>query len=244
MLDIIICEDNIMQRRKNESIIKNKLTSLKLPINIVLSTGNSEGVVNYLKNNLEKSFIYFLDVDLGTESDGIRLAQEIRTYDEKGYIIFITSHAELSFLTYKYKVQAFDYILKFDDKALENRITECLSGAYNDYHNVNEKENISINLGNRIGKFSFDEILFFETTEINHKLRIHTFKGFFEFYGKMRDIEAILPPYFYKCHRSYLVNTTKIKLFDKKNKIIYMINDETCYNSKLYQKGLIEKCLI
>ncbi|MBU3092400.1 LytTR family DNA-binding domain-containing protein [Clostridium sp. CM028] len=246
MLDIIICEDNEMQREKIECIIKNKLIDLKLDLKIVLSADNSKDVVNHLKNNIEKSFIYFLDVDLGTKSNGIDLAKEIRNYDTKGYIVFITSHAELSFLTFKYKVRAFDYILKFDDEALKSSISECLSGAYNNYKNVNvkEKEVISINLVNRIENFLFNEILFFETADIGHKLRGHTTNGHFEFYGKMKDLEAKLPSYFYKCHRSYIVNTTKIKFFDKKNKTIYMINDEICYSSALYLKGLIKKCLI
>lgn len=245
MLEIIICEDNIIQRKKIESIIKNELEILKFALNIELSTGNCKDVVDYLKNNLKKYFIYFLDVDLGTELDGIELAKEIRTYDKKGYIVFITSHSELSFLTFKYKVQAFDYILKSDDNTLKNSICECLSEVYTDYQKINIiKKNISINLGNRIQKFEFNEILFFETTEIEHKLRVHTIKGYFEFYGKMKEIEAKLPTYFYKCHRSYLVNTIKIKLIDKKNKIIYMVNDEICYSSILYVKGLIKKCLL
>ena len=246
MLDIIICEDNIMQRNKIESIIKNKLLILKLPLNVVLSTGCCSDVVNYLNNNQEKSFIYFLDVDLGNQSDGLELAKKIRVYDKKGYIVFITSHAELSFLTFKYKVQAFDYILKSDDISLENSINECLDEVYMDYQKVNIiKKDISINLGNRIQVFILNEILFFETTEIEHKLRIHTITGHFEFYGKMKDIEAKLPTtYFYKAHRSYIVNITKIKLIDRKNKIIYMINDEICYCSILYLKGLIKKCLL
>lgn len=246
MLNIIVCEDNDMQREKIESIIKNELIDLKLDLKIVLSADNSKDVVNHLKNNIEKNFIYFLDVDLGTKLNGIDLAKEIRNYDTKGYIVFITSHAELSYLTYKHKVQAFDYILKFDEKALKSGISECLSGAYNNYKNINvkEKEVISINLVNRIENFLFNEILFFETADIGHKLRGHTINGHFEFYGKMKDIEAKLPAYFYKCHRSYIVNTTKIKFFDKKNKTIYMINDEICYSSALYLKGLIKKCLI
>ncbi|MBW9154623.1 LytTR family DNA-binding domain-containing protein [Clostridium estertheticum] len=245
MLDIILCEDNIIQKKKIEIIIKNELLNLGLDLKLVLSTDNAKDVVNYLGNNLEKNFIYFLDIDLGTKSNGVDLAKEIRNYDSRGYIIFITSHAELSFLTFKYKVQAFDYILKFDEKVLKSRIAECLIGAVKDYKNIiiRERQTISINLGNRIENFQFNEILFFETTEIDHKLRIHTIEGHYEFYGKIKDIATKLPSYFYKSHRSYIINTTKIKSFDKKNKTIYMINDEQCSISILYLKGLIKKGL-
>jgi len=246
MLDIIICEDNAMQRKKLEGIIKDELINLKLGLNIVLSTESPMDVVKHLKNNLDKDFIYFLDVDLGNELNGVELAKEIRSYDSKGYIVFITSHAELALLPYKYKVQAFDFILKFDEMVLTSSISGCLSEAFKDYQNINsrEKKSIPIDLGNRIQNFEFEEILFFETTCIDHKLRLHTIKGQFEFYGRMKDLEIKLPSYFYKSHRSYIVNTTKVKSFEKEKKIIYMVNGEQCYVSILYLKGLIKKCLI
>jgi len=242
MLDIIICEDNGMERSKIESIIKEEIVNLINGTNIALSTDNPKDVINYLKKNLGKCFIYFLDVELVNELNGIELAKVIRNYDSKGYIVFITSHAEFSLLTFKYKVQAFDYILKSDNKGLQSSILDCLNEAYKDYKSIDilEKEKISINLGNRIEKFPFEEIMFFETTKVNHKLCIHTIKGHFEFYGKMKDLEDELPSFFYKAHRSYLVNTTKIKSFDKTNKTIYMVNDEACYASLLYLKGLIK----
>ena len=52
--------------------------------------------------------------DLGADINGINLGEEIRQLDPTGYIIFITTHAELSHLTFKYKVEALDYIIKDD----------------------------------------------------------------------------------------------------------------------------------
>lgn len=238
MLDIIICEDDNIQRKKIESIIKDEVINLKLDSKIELSTSNSQSVINHLSAN--KSFIYFLDVELNEDINGIELGKIIRKYDSKGYIIFITSHTELSNLTFKYKVQALDYISKLDTVTFRSNISECLIEAYKDYENncINEKNLIEIDVGNRIIKFSYDEILFFETTVVNHKLRLHTKTGYFEFYGKMKDLEVKLPIYFNKTHRSYLVNTNNIKSINKKTYIISMVNDENCYASAQYLKGL------
>lgn len=248
MLDIIICEDNSHQRKLIENIIKETLINLKYDSNVDLSTNNPLDVINYVKINKEKSFIYFLDVDLNDKVNGVMLAKSIREYDSKGYIIFITSHVELSFLTFQYKVQALDYIIKSDTQSLKNKIIECLIVAYNDYQNmsfnVNEKNTIPINFGNKIINFDLNEILFFETTSVDHKLRIHTYKGQFDFYGKMKDIEVNVSSNYYRTHRSYLVNTTKIKSIDRFALMINMINDETCYVAARYIKGLIKKCLI
>lgn len=242
MLNIIICEDSATQRKQIKSIIETELTKLKLDLTIDLSTDNIKEVIDYVKNNAQKSFIYFLDVDLGAEINGIELAKNIRNYDSKGYIVFITSHSELSLLTFQYKVQALDYIVKGDTNRLRNSINECLLTAYNDYDNLNKKEQsiITIDLGNRVMKFDLAEILFFQTTEVDHKLRIHTLEGYFEFYGTMKEIEKQIFSGYYKTHRSCLVNTKKIKYIDKENHTIIMVNNETCYVSTRLMKGLLK----
>ncbi|MBU3093331.1 LytTR family DNA-binding domain-containing protein [Clostridium sp. CM028] len=245
MLGIIICEDNEHQKKQIENIIKDELINLKIDLEIELSTRKYEEVIAYVKSNKERIFIYFLDVDLKDQISGIELAKIIRKYDSKGYIVFITAHSEMSLLTFKYKVQALDYILKGDIKSIKNKINECILESCNDYNknNTKEKVTIAINLGNRITNFSLCDMLFFETTTITHKLRLHTNNGQFEFYGKLKDFEVELNSCFYKAHKSYLVNITNINSIDKQNRIIYFVNDETCFVSAMYLKGLIKKCL-
>ncbi|WP_241960035.1 PfkB family carbohydrate kinase, partial [Staphylococcus gallinarum] len=41
-----------------------------------------------------------------------KLASEIRKHDPVGNIIFVTSHSELTYLTFVYKVAAMDFIFK------------------------------------------------------------------------------------------------------------------------------------
>ena len=106
------------------------------------------------------------------------------------------------------------------------------------------KPTISINLGNRISKFFLCDILFFETTNIDHKLKLHTINGQFDFYGKLKHFEVQLNTGFYKAHKSFLVNIATISSIDKVNRIIHFVNDETCFVSAMYLKGLIKKCLI
>lgn len=246
MLSIIICEDNKIQLKQIQNIIEEELVNLKIDIFVELSTDNPGDVINYVRKNKDRSFIYFLDVDLNADINGIELAKNIREYDLRGYIVFITSHVEFSFLTFKYKVQAFDYILKVDDSILRENIYKCLLEIENNYKKINadKRKSMPIKIGSKITNFNMDEILFFETTEIDHKLRMHTEKGVFEFYGRLKDIESQVSTDYYKSHRSYLVNTNKIKAIDKKDLIIHMVNDDTCLVSKRYLKGLISICIL
>lgn len=245
MLDIIICEDNNYQRKVIEDIIINQLKKLNLEISIALTTDNPDDVIKYVKDCKVKPFIYFLDVELKSEINGIELAKKIRKYDPMGYIVFVTSHAELTLLTFEYKVQAMDYIAKNDLNKMENKINECIKEAYNDYKSSSVKTGpIQINVGNKVIYFNSDDILFFETTDKNHRIRIHTKDETIEFHGTLKEIEEVLPDSYYKPHRSYLVNTKKIKCIDKKELIIHMTNNETCYIALRYLNGLLKKCSI
>jgi two-component system response regulator AgrA len=239
-MEVIICEDNNIQRAELESIIIEEINSSNLDINITLSASNSKEIIEYVSKAENKNFIYFLDVELNDYINGIELAHIIRKYDPKGCIVFVTSHAELTLLTFEYKVQAMDYILKYNVKNLKSKISECLIEAYNNCEKVNhiEKRYISIDVGNKVVNFNLDDILFFETDK-DHRIRIHAFNEQIEFYCSLKKIEELTPPYFYKVHRSYIVNIRNIKSINKNELTIEMVNGDSCYISKRYMKGLL-----
>lgn len=242
MVNIIICEDNSAQRKQLEEIITKEISSFRSDLYIALSTSNPKEIIKYILDfKGSKDFIYFLDVELNGNINGIELASIIRKYDLKGYIIFVTSHPELTLLTFKYKVQAMDYILKFNLKDLETRIIECLKEAYSNFKKLDniEKKYITLDIGNEVINLQPDEILFFETYE-DHRIRLHTFNEIIEFYCSLSKIKTLLPQYFYKCHRSYIVNIKNIRSIDKHTLTIYMNNGDKCYVSKHYIKDMLK----
>ena len=108
MLNIVICEDNNIQRSTIEKFIKNSIAKNDFSFRIKLSTNDPEVVLK----NIGNGDIYFLDVDLKNKINGFKLAERIRNIDSLGYIIFITTHSELTYLTFKYRVEAMDFIFK------------------------------------------------------------------------------------------------------------------------------------
>lgn len=242
MLEIIICEDDENQRNIMETIIKEEIEKGSLSTKVAFSTGNWKELISFLEKSEKSNFIYFLDVEIGKDINGIELGKKIREYDSIGYIIFVTSHYEMSLLTYKYKVRAMDYIIKDKAEVMSASIGSCIKEALKDYDNMHtrEKDDFQITQGSRIINISMENILFFETTMSNHKLRIHTIEGQIEFYGKMKDIEKKVPSSFYKIHRSFYINTKKIKEINKEKLIVKMINGEECYISRLSLKGFLE----
>lgn len=242
LLKIILCEDNEIQRSKFEKIIENISFKNKYDFSLGLSTESPKAVLRYVKNQKLIEGIYFLDIELAQDINGIELAKAIRKYDPRGYIIFITSHYELSLLTFEYKVQALDYIIKCDDAKIAEKIHASIDAAHkNSINNLLIDTKITINSGNRLINLKLDEIMFFETSSIHGKVRVHCISEQIEFYYTIKELLKILNDDFMKIHRSIIVNIKNIKELDKKSLMVRMVNDEICYISNTMINELIEK---
>lgn len=238
MLEVIICEDNSVHREKLCTIVNNTILRENLDLKITLSTGQPEDVINYVTSK-KLTGVYFLDVDLKNNINGIRLGEKIREVDPQGFIIFTTTHLEMSYLAFKYKVEAMDYVIK-DDDDFKARVEGCLLKACSTYYREEDtSDSLLINEDSRTIKIKLSDILFIETTGTSHKIRIHEENRQTEFYGNLKDIQEKLPSKFYRCHKSYIVNKDKISEIDKKSNKITMSNGEECFVSFRYMRGLL-----
>jgi two-component system response regulator AgrA len=156
-----------------------------------------------------------------------------------GYIIFTTTHLEMSYLAFKYKVEAMDYIIK-DDGDFKERVNSCILKSYSTYHKEGQNTHyIKVSTDTRIINVRLCDILFIETTGTAHKIRIHEEDRRIELYGNLKDIQEKITQNFYRCHKSYIVNKDKIREIDKKHNKIIMTNDEECCVSFRYMRGLL-----
>ena len=242
MLNVFICEDNTIERNKFKKIIKDIIMIENLDMDVSLSTGNPEDILSYLDNN-SVSGLYFLDIDLKNKINGLKLAEKIREYDPRGFIVFVTTHAEMSYLTFIYKVEAMDYIIKDNYPNIRKRIHECILNANKKFSSkvTDLQKNLTLKLEDKIISIEFDNILFIETSQTIHKIILHAKDRNIEFYSKMKDIEEKLDNRFYRCHRSYLINKDNIKEINKNERIVYMTNDEECLISTRLLKGLLRE---
>lgn len=242
MIKVFICEDNKKQREQFTEAIENIILIEDFDMEVALSTENPDDILAYLKDN-DVSGLYFLDVDLKSNINGIKLAELIREYDPRGFIVFVTTHAEMSYLTFIYKVEAMDYIIKDNYKNVKDRIHQCIINANKKYTSKATalQKNFNIKAKDKIINVEYDKILFFETSTIIHKVILHAIDRQIEFYANMKDIEDKLDDRFYRCHRSFLVNKNHIKEIDMHSRIIKMVNDETCLASTRLMKDLLKK---
>lgn len=123
MLSVAICDDEPAVCREIEELLAGQLVRADLDGNTrVFSDG--ESLVRAYERGEADFQIVFLDIKMQA-MNGISAAREIRSYDEKVLIVFITSSAEYVFRGYE--VKAFRYILKTElHQAFRKIFEECM----------------------------------------------------------------------------------------------------------------------
>ena len=241
MLNVYICEDDKKQLARITKAVENTILIEELDIKVVLSTTDPYEVLKHVECSTNTG-IYFLDVELNSSIDGIELASKIRNYDSRGFITFITTHPELSYLTFKYKVEALDYVVKGENENLEASIRNCILNANNKFLSTKRqmKKFFYAKCGQRILHIPYEEIVFFETASTPHKVILHTLNRRIEFYGHIGQVASDLDDRFYQCHKSYIINRDQITMVDKKKREIHLNGDNMCVASVRAIKGLYD----
>ena len=239
MLDIFVCEDHDAQRRTIVQTIQNTVLIEELDMQLALDAGDPYVLLEKVKAS-QNTGIYFLDIDLNSSMNGMKLAQQIRLFDPRGFIIFITAHSELSYMTFQYRVEAMDFVLKDNPAEAKVKIRECLLNAMERYTLQTNKAHkvYTIEAGGRKISVDYDDMFFFETSSNIHKVILHAKGRQIEFSSSIKKLTSTLSGNFVRCHRSFLVNKNNIKEVDAKNRIIYFTNGETCLMSTRMMKGL------
>ncbi|WP_314059525.1 LytTR family DNA-binding domain-containing protein [uncultured Vagococcus sp.] len=238
MVPIYICED---QRHYQEMLAKqiSQYCLIKAyDLKIISIANRPEETLDRLKENPQLG-IYFLDVDLKDKAmDGFQLGEAIRKLDPRGFIIYVTTHGDLSFETFNYRIEAMDYILKDEVKALPLRIRQCLDSVverlYDDQTDAGSY--FSIKIFNEVHHILVTDILYFETSSNTHRILLHGTRKQLEFFGKLSEIETRLGESFIRSHRSYLVNRDYIRAVDYNTGQLRMANEGVCLMSRKMRK--------
>ena len=244
MLPIYICEDNSDHREKIAIHVENYILMENLDMEIALQTDDPHMLIKCISENKVRG-LYFLDVDLRTDLNGIELADTIRKYDPRGFIVFISAYPEMLEFTLKYKVEPMDYIVKDNILGIGKKISECIENANKKHTTTAYQDAYRFKTpDNRIISLDYSYILFFESSPLStRKTIVHSKTGSYEFYAKLSDIEKQLDGNFMRCHKSYIVNLKNVEQIDKNKKIVYMKGGSECYASTRLIKALADLLL-
>ncbi|MDR1771964.1 MAG: LytTR family DNA-binding domain-containing protein, partial [Hungatella sp.] len=181
---------------------------------------------------------------LQANKNGIELAQEIRKYDPRGYIVFVTTHSEMAVLTFRYKVEAMDFIAKDDTDTLPEQICSCIQNAERNYKAQLDSSNrlLSIKVDKDSLVLDQNDIVAITTGDDSHKLTIHTKTGIRQISGSLKEFHATLNSGFCQCNRSTIVNLKHVLKYSKENAMLFMDNKET-YSVSIRMMGKVQKAL-
>lgn len=211
-LKVYIVEDNSAQRAILEQTITNYQLFSDWEFELGCSTGSGDELLEKVDRRNQWN-VYFLDINLDEEADlknGFAVAQEIRKFDPLGFIVFITVRSELSFLTFQYRVQALDFIIKDPNVDIRERVHSCLKTIEQRLDLLTTSQTIKLNTGNEITTFMVDDILYFSSNK-GHILSLHTKNNEYLIYqNTLNHLEEQLQDSFIRCHRGFLINQKAI----------------------------------
>lgn len=237
-MKVVICEDNEVQLSYIQRVIENYAMMEDNGIEVVLATSNPNEIVQFIET--EQADCYFLDIDLNHEMTGIVLGDILRKQDPICSIIFVTTHAEMTYLTFMYKIAALDFIIKDQSDQMQYKILDTLKIAHQKYKQIGQQQvssKIQIKTNGQTRNIDISAIYFLEASPILHKVILHLENEYFEFYGRLKDFEQI-DEQLYRCHKAFIVNRAHIDRIDYKERIVYLKNGETCFASARLIKGL------
>lgn len=193
MIKIEICDDEAVMCEKLKKTVSSILEKWEEEYQIFIC---SAGVSGLLYGPMDYDLL-FLDIRM-PDTDGMKAAGKLRARGFTGELIFVTSFAE--YMPEAFEVEAADYLCKpIDKERLERALKRVLKRL-----RAAREESFCIRTANWCKTIPFGEIYYCEV--MNRKIFVHTKSGVFEYYGKMKEVEAQTSPHLIRCHRSYLVN--------------------------------------
>lgn len=205
MIKVLICDDDKAVRDDIENILKKSGY-----VDYIKKVKNGIEAIDFIK--CEKIDLLIIDIDM-PHKNGIDCAKEISSIDKDVHIIFVTGFSDYSLESFK--VHPVDFIVK---PFTENKILDSVSIAIDHINSHKLATNNFIDdtlfvykIRKQIHMINFDDIVMFEKNSraVNLYTKDH---DIIKFYENFDDLDARIPPNFFKTHKSYIVN---LKLIHK-----------------------------
>lgn len=177
-----------------------------------------------------------------TRSGDIELLEEVRQ-DYKLAFVMLLADGNISPMKYmKPSIQAQSLLLRpFSKEQALNSLSEFISGYIKTFHNPAEDNTATFVVESKDeGKISipYDQIYYFEAME--KKVYVCTGVDEFGFYDTLDGLMENLPEGFLRCHRSFIVNESKIVRVALSKNTIYLEDEYEVPLSRSYKPDFKE----
>ena len=239
-MNFIIYEDENKFVDVYKRIIMKLMGHNNLNYNIIESNCFAAYEKQELKN-LENNKIYILDIEVPGKT-GIELAREIRKAgDWTSPIIIITNHEEFQNVGFTKKILMLDFISKTSD--IEQNLYDALLIALE----INSgKKTFCFQKQGELFQIPYQDILYIEKTINDNSANIVTKNDVYLIRDTIQNLEKQFSDseFFFKSHRSYLVNLKNIRHVNFDDGEIDFPNEGKALLSRSNKKKLKEKMFI
>ncbi len=201
MYKIAIADDNKIHLGNLKQNVK---TILGNKIQLLLEFCSISDIINYIEETGVTFDIFITDIDFDNEKvNGINLVQRIRKLSSTCQIIYVTSY--LSFATEVYDTNHIYFLLKTD---MKKRLPIAIEKAVN---NIEESRDLKLSILQKGQNVIINQgdILYLERVQrITHIVLENTQLSCYETIEEL--LERMDKSIFIQCHKSYVVNLTKV----------------------------------
>ena len=167
---------------------------------VATSNNSSDGIALIQKTRPD---VVYLDVSM-PEMDGFQLLQHIDRKQFPFHLIFTTAYQQYAIAAIREK--AHDYLLKPIDKQEFNQSLDKIIG--DQYYQMKNKRLVR-----------FDDISYIQSN--GNDLIFHTKNGLLNERQTMLNLLEMLPAFFVKVHRSYIINTHFVHQLNKRSVLMH-----------------------
>ncbi|MEZ2575889.1 LytR/AlgR family response regulator transcription factor [Buttiauxella ferragutiae] len=206
-MKVLIVEDEVLAQQELNWLIKEHSQ-----MEVVGTFDDGMDVLRYLQHHEVDAI--FLDINIPS-LDGVLLAQNISKFAHKPFIVFITAWKEHA--VEAFELEAFDYILKPYQESRIIGMLQKLETAFQQQNapaaaNTPGREALTVNLvkDERIIVTDVNDIYYAEAHE--KMTFVYTRREAYVMSMNITEFCHRLPEsHFFRCHRSYCVNLSKIR---------------------------------
>jgi len=193
-----ICEDDSNMQQRLSDAVTDWAKSRKIQVDILCYLSAEAFIMAWPDLSFD---LAFLDIQMKGMT-GIDLAGYIRKTDKNMLIVFVTSFSQ--YVLKGYDVNALHYLIKPISQA---KLLPILDKAHMIW-NSRQNAVILVNNGNGQMKLLYDDI--YCISMLSHTAKIQTENDEYELRKTADELSDLLPWYFIRCHRSYIVNLLKV----------------------------------
>lgn len=212
MIPVYICDDELEWVKKIEKALSHYQMQSDFPLETAYIGSSPEMLLSYLSAHANLSGIYFLDIHLRSNIDGLSLGCEIRKLDADAILIFVTTHEELMQETFHYHLRAMDFIIK-DKINIQEQLFSVLQDVEKQLNTTSSnlwKNKITLKVGSDYLFISKKDIYYIDALPQTHKSLVHTQSGIHTVAQSVSELGISLGNEFVLCRKGCLVNLSHI----------------------------------